>query len=117
MPPLSEEVPNQQLTVYFQPGESMLSDSAKADIDDFLRAAKTIQGLDIVAAGSASSNEYDGNPTLLAEDRAEAVRKYILSKDIPEEHIAASIAFDQDSNTGFPCAILYYVRRIEKNSS
>jgi len=74
----------QNITVNFKVNSAILSDDAKAALDEIAQQAKTEKGYLIQVTGYASADGPEAKNRALSERRAEAVRRYLAENhDIP----------------------------------
>src|SRR5215813_1426401 len=72
------------ITVNFKVNSAVLSDDAKAALDEIAQQAKTEKGYLIQVTGYASADGPEAKNRVLSEKRAEAVRRYLAENhDIP----------------------------------
>lgn len=76
-------------TVNFQPQTSKFMDDsvAEKELDEFVRIAKILNGSIIQIEGNVSSRNTTNDQLILSENRAIAVKNYLVSKGIEENRI------------------------------
>jgi outer membrane protein OmpA-like peptidoglycan-associated protein len=108
-PPVSAQIPQTKLTVYFMPGDTALSDMARDDLQNFVRLVPGFQNVSVLIEGSALPGEYDGEPEELAGRRARAIAEYLKELGVPADHTIPTTFFAPNSE--FSGAILSYTGR------
>jgi len=86
----------QNITVNFKVNSAVLSDEAKAALDEIATQAKNEKGYLIQVTGYASADGSDAANRVLSEHRAEAVKRYLAENhDIPLFRIITPFGFGE----------------------
>ena len=85
----------QEITVNFKVNSAVLSDDAKAALDEIAQQAKTEKGYLIEVTGYASADGSEAKNRILSEHRAEAVKRYLAEQDIPLQRIINPFGFGE----------------------
>jgi OmpA-OmpF porin, OOP family len=84
------------ITVNFKVNSAVLSDDAKASLDEIAQQAKTEKGYLIQVTGYASADGPEAKNRVLSERRAEAVRRYLAENhDIPLHRMINPFGFGE----------------------
>jgi outer membrane protein OmpA-like peptidoglycan-associated protein len=83
------------VTVNFKVNSALLSDDAKAALDEIAEQAKTEKGYIIQVTGYASSDGATAKNRTLSEHRAEAVIRYLAEHDIPLHRMINPFGFGE----------------------
>lgn len=86
----------QEITVNFKVNSAVLSDDAKASLDEIAQQAKTEKGYLIQVTGYASADGPETKNRILSERRADAVRRYLAENhDIPLHRMINPFGFGE----------------------
>src|SRR5262245_29285816 len=86
----------QEITVNFKVNSAVLSDDAKASLDEIAQQAKTEKGYLIQVTGYASADGPEAKNRVLSERRADAVRRYLAENhDIPLHRMINPFGFGE----------------------
>jgi outer membrane protein OmpA-like peptidoglycan-associated protein len=86
----------QNITVNFKVNSAVLSDDAKAALDEIAQQAKTEKGYLIQVTGYASADGSEAKNRVLSERRADAVRRYLAENhDIPLHRMINPFGFGE----------------------
>jgi outer membrane protein OmpA-like peptidoglycan-associated protein len=83
------------VTVNFKVNSAVLSDEAKAALDEIAEQAKSAKGYLIQVTGFASSDGTEAKNRVLSERRAEAVKRYLAEHDIPLHRMINPFGFGE----------------------
>src|SRR4030095_1452174 len=84
------------ITVNFKVNSAVLSDDAKAALDEIAQQAKTEKGYLIQVTGYASADGSEAKNRVLSERRADAVRRYLAENhDIPLHRMINPFGFGE----------------------
>ncbi len=91
---LDDYVVQSSATVNFRVNSSVLSPEAKASLDEVATAAMTLRGYVIEVTGFASAEGSAARNKLLSEQRAEAVKRYLIeTHNVPLRRIGTSYGY------------------------
>jgi outer membrane protein OmpA-like peptidoglycan-associated protein len=85
----------QNIAVNFKVNSAVLSDEAKAALDEIATQAKTEKGYLIQVTGYASADGTEAKNRALSERRADAVKRYLAEHDIPLHRMINPFGFGE----------------------
>jgi outer membrane protein OmpA-like peptidoglycan-associated protein len=85
----------QNIAVNFKVNSAVLSDEAKAALDEIAAQAKNEKGYLIQVTGYASADGTEAKNRALSERRADAVRRYLAEHDIPLHRMINPFGFGE----------------------
>jgi outer membrane protein OmpA-like peptidoglycan-associated protein len=85
----------QNIAVNFKVNSAVLSDEAKAALDEIATQAKNEKGYLIQVTGYASADGTEAKNRALSERRADAVRRYLAEHDIPLHRMINPFGFGE----------------------
>jgi OOP family OmpA-OmpF porin len=85
----------QNIAVNFKVNSAVLSDEAKAALDEIATQAKNEKGYLIQVTGYASADGAEAKNRALSERRADAVRRYLADNDIPLHRMINPFGFGE----------------------
>jgi outer membrane protein OmpA-like peptidoglycan-associated protein len=85
----------QNIAVNFKVNSAVLSDEAKAALDEIATQAKNEKGYLIQVTGYASADGTDAKNRALSERRADAVKRYLAEHDIPLHRMINPFGFGE----------------------
>src|SRR5262245_58137218 len=87
--------PRKNIAVTFKVNSAVLSDDAKAALDELATQAKAEKGYLIQVTGYASADGTEAKNRVLSEKRADAVRRYLAEHDIPLHRMINPFGFGE----------------------
>jgi outer membrane protein OmpA-like peptidoglycan-associated protein len=87
--------PRKNIAVTFKVNSAVLSDDAKAALDEIAAQAKSEKGYLIQVTGFASADGGEAKNRVLSERRAEAVKRYLAEHDIPLHRMVNPFGFGE----------------------
>jgi outer membrane protein OmpA-like peptidoglycan-associated protein len=86
---------HKNITVNFKVNSALLSDEAKAALDEIAEQAKAEKGYLIQVMGFASADGTEAKNRVLSERRADAVKRYLAEHDIPLHRMINPFGFGE----------------------
>jgi outer membrane protein OmpA-like peptidoglycan-associated protein len=86
-PEMTHEVSSKSYQIQFETGSSIIKPASYKELDEILKSSIVAEGLKLGVYGHTDNVGNDASNMKLSEDRATAVKSYLISKGIAAERI------------------------------
>lgn len=111
--PPGADVPDARLYLSFEPDSAELSDTAKAQLLQFVRKVPSLRGLRLFVEGIISPGDV-GDGEALALERASIVSAHLTEIGVSPENLVSLASAANETTDSHSGVVVYFIRRLEK---